>query len=300
MAARTLLDRLIEAGQDHRKSPQHAVALPSLRPYLPGRRHLRRVLSGLAVLVRMAWTAVRAGLRKAMAPPDPKAKKKPAKAAETATSAKASEENDQQHGFLDALERAGAAVLGVVIGVAGGGAVFSTLWAQIAPYARTAAGVAMAVLLTAAWIVGPKAPKTAGESEPPAAGGEAEPGPAPLPQDAEPLHLDPVAAAVRQLASPQGWKGAHLDDVLALLPGRSRAELLEVLAEARIPVEEQLKLTLPGGKQRNRQGIRLTALPAAPDQPAAEAPPGPPPPAPAEVAPEPAPPAAPVTVYGLQ
>jgi hypothetical protein len=296
------LDRLIAAGEDHEKAPHRAVALPSLRPYLPGRRHLRRVLSGLAVLVRMAWTAVRAGLRKAMAPADPKAKKKQAKAAEKAkTSGKASEEkNDQQHGFLDALERAGAAVLGVVIGVAGAGAVFSALWAQVAPYARTAVGVVMAVLLTAAWIVGPKEPKTPGESELPAAGGEAEPDPAPLPRDAEPLSAPRSSAPSVSWPRPRGWKGAHLDDVLALLPGRSRTELLEVLAEAEIPVTEQLKLTLPGGRQRNRQGIRLAHLPAAPDQRAAETPPGPPSPAAAEVAPEPVPPAAPLTVYGVE
>lgn len=291
-----LLDRLVAAGEDHQPSPRPAFGMPSLRAYLPGPRHVRRVLGGLLVLAKMAGTASRAGLRKAIAPPQPK--KKQAKTPEKPKSTKASEKKDDEPpGLVDALERAAAAALIVVIAVAAAAGVVSALWSQIAPYARTAGGIAAVVVLTAAWIVGPKEPQAPGEPEP-AAGGEAEPNPAPLPQDVAPLHLDPVAAAVRQLATPRGWKGAHLDDVLALLPGRSRTELLEVLAEAGIPVEEQLKLTLPGGRKRNRQGIRLTTLPPAPDQPANEAPPEPPLAAAVEAAPEPAPPADPLTVFG--
>lgn len=296
MGARSLLNRLIAAGEDHQKAPQRAVRLPSLRPFLPRRHHLRRTLRGLPVLAAMAWRAGRTGLRMATAPPKPK--QQPKATEEKPQPTKGGEKkDDQKSAAADALERAGAALLVVVIACTAAVGAAGPLWAQVQPYARTAVGVATVALLTAAWIVGPKEP---GEPEPPAAGGEAEPDPAPLPQDAEPLDIDLVAAAVRQLASPQGWKGAHLDDVLALLPGRSRAELLEVLAEAGIPVTEQLKLTLPGGRQRNRQGIRLAHLPPAPEQPGPEAAPGPPPAAAVEVAPEPAPRAAPVTVYGLE
>jgi hypothetical protein len=114
-----------------------------------------------------------------------------------------------------------------------------------------------------------------------------------------PLDADTVARAVRQIAAPQGWRGAHLDDILAHLPGHSREELLGVLAGAGIPITEQLKLTLPGGRQRNRQGVRLTALPAglgeAPLAPAS-APAGPP----AEGAPEPLPDPPRGTVHGAQ
>ncbi|MEE4541008.1 hypothetical protein V2S66_03370 [Streptomyces sp. V4-01] len=292
------MDHLIAAGEDHQKSSRRAFGVPSLRPYLPRRRHLRRVLGGLVVLAGMAWKGGRAGLRKAIAPPEPKTKQ--AKAPEKPKSTKAGEKKeDELPGLVDALERAAAAALIVVMAVAAAAGVVSALWSQIAPYARTACGVATVTLLTAAWIVGPK-PETAGEPELPADGGEALPDPAPLPQDVAPLRVDPVAAAVRQLATPRGWKGAHLDDVLALLPGHSRTELLEVLAEAGIPVENQLKLTLPGGRQRNRQGIRLSTLPPAPDQPAAETPPAPPSPAAVEVAAEPAPLGAHVTVYGIK
>jgi len=293
MGARTVLDKLIEAGEQHPgPAPQRAIGLPSLGPYLPTRRLLRRIIGGLAVLAKVVWKAGGTGLRWVAEPPKPD--KPQSKEGEKPKGHK-EEKKDDKAAALDALESAGAAVLAVVIGLAAAAGVASTLWMQIAPYARTAGGVAVVLLLTTAWIVGPKEPK-AGEPDPSAAGGEAQPEPAPIPQDAEPLTADTVAAAVRQLATPRGWKGAHLDDVLALLPGRSREELLEVLATASIPVAEQLKLTLPGGRQRNRQGVRLAHLPQPPAEPAVEAPPE----APVEAAPEPAPPAACLTVYGAE
>ncbi|MEC3994013.1 hypothetical protein VSR01_10830 [Actinacidiphila sp. DG2A-62] len=284
------LDRLIAAGEDHQKSPQRAFRLPPLRPYLPGRAHVRRVLGGLAVLAKMAGTASRAGLRKAIAPPEPKQAKAPEK------------KDDEPPGLVDALERAGAAALIVVIVLAAGAGLAGALWEQVAPYARSAIGLVVIALLAAAWVVGPEpeVAEPAGESEQPATGGDAQPDPAPLPHAAEPLEGWAVVRTVRQIATANGWRGAHLDDVLARLPGRSREELLAVLAEAGIPVTEQLKLRLPGGRQRNRQGIRLTALPPAPDEPPAGAPPEPPLPAPDDAAPEPAPRPSPVTVYGTE
>jgi hypothetical protein len=64
------------------------------------------------------------------------------------------------------------------------------------------------------------------------------------------------------------WGGAHLSDIGGRLDV-SREQLLDALTAAGIEVSEQLKLRLPDGRQRNRQGVRLTALPAAPEGPAA-------------------------------
>lgn len=295
MGARAVLDKLVEAGEQQvGPAPRRAVALPPLRPYLPSRRHLRRIVGGLVVLVRMVPKAARTGLALATAPP--KTKQDRGKA-ETPPAAQGSARKDgQKPSAADTLDRAGAAVLASVIAAAAVVGVVHTLWSQVRPYASVVGAVTTAAVLTAAWIVGPNAGEQSAED--PAVGGEATPEPASLPQ-APPLDAETIAATVRRIAAPRGWKGAHLDDVLAHLPGRSREELLAALAEAGIPVTEQLKLTLPGGRQRNRQGVRLSALPAAPAGPGQPAVPGPPEP-PAEAAPEPALPAATVTVYGAE
>lgn len=299
MGIRTAVERLVAAGEaDAGPAPRRAVALPSLRPYLPSRRHLRRILRGLVVLVRMAWKAVRAGLRRATEQPKPKGEtvEKPVAKGEKSSEKK----DDAKAAAMDALERAGAAVLTVLVVLAAAAGVAHLVWSGVRPYVRTVAGVAVVGLLTAAWIVGPDKPgekhATPGE---PRAGGEAAVEPAPLPHVEQLLDAHTIAATVRQIAVPRGWQGAHLDDVLAHLPGVARADLLAALAEARIPVAEQLKLTLPGGRQRNRQGVRLDALPGRADE-AAPAPPKGPAQAPAEAAPEPAPPAPYVTVYGAE
>lgn len=281
---------------------RRAFTRPPMRPYLPGRAHLRRILRGAVILARMAWRAGRAALRRATAPPKPEKAKTTDKSAE-----KDAEKTDKKRALADELDRGGAALLIVVVaGITGAGAIRAA-WPILHPYAPVLGSVLVGGLLTAAWVVGPeeqdepgdgageKAPKTPG----PATDGGAAQLTAPSPVPTEPLTADRVATVVRQIATPRGWKGAHLDDVLAHLPGRSREELLQVLADARIPVTEQLKLTLPGGKQRNRQGIRLSVLPAAPNQ----APAGPattPPQQPALAPPEPAPRPVPVTVYGAE
>jgi hypothetical protein len=76
-----------------------------------------------------------------------------------------------------------------------------------------------------------------------------------------PLHVAHVARLVREIAAAGGHQGAHLDDVLAMLPGHTKPELIAVLDGAGIEVADQLKIRLPGGRQRNRQGVRLSALP---------------------------------------
>lgn len=183
----------------------------------------------------------------------------------------------------DRLESLGVAAL---MGLVGGVVVVITgpqLLRLVAPYAVPICWSAAGLWVLAAWMVAPAA-------KPPvkivSGGGEAAP-PSPASQ-VDPLDAWTVARTVWQIATAGGWQGAHLDDVLAHLPGRSRAELLQVLADAEIPVAQQLKLTLPGGRQRNRQGVRLSALPGA----WGEAPPAPapaPPAGPAEAPPEPAP-----------
>lgn len=161
-----------------------------------------------------------------------------------------------------------------------------------APFAVPIGWSAGVVWVVAAWVVAPAAKPRAKIVS---AGGVVAP---PVPaEQAAPLDAWTVARTVHQIATPQEWKGAHLDDILAHLPGRSREELLQVLADAQIPVAEQLKLTLPGGRQRNRQGVRLSTLPPglgeAPPAPA----PGPPQPAPTP--PPETPPRAPrLTVHG--
>lgn len=161
-----------------------------------------------------------------------------------------------------------------------------------APFVVPIGWSAATVWVLAAWAV---APAPAPRKKIVSPGGVAA-APAPAEQ-ATPLDAWTVARAVHQIATPHGWKGAHLDDVLAHLPGRSKGELLDVLADAQIPVENQLKLTLPGGRQRNRQGVRLTALPPG----LGEAPPAPtpgPPQRPAGAVPEAAPRPPTVTVHG--
>jgi hypothetical protein len=83
-----------------------------------------------------------------------------------------------------------------------------------------------------------------------------------VPASLPPLDVHIVARLVREIAAEHGWQGAHLDDLLARLPGRSKTELCATLTQAGIAVAEQLKLRLPGGVQRNRQGVRLDSLPA--------------------------------------
>jgi hypothetical protein len=93
-------------------------------------------------------------------------------------------------------------------------------------------------------------------------GDEDQAGEIPAPPPLPPLDVHTVARLVREIADEGGWQGAHLDDLLTRLPGRSKNELCATLTQAGIAVTEQLKLRLPGGVQRNRQGVRLDSLPA--------------------------------------
>jgi len=91
---------------------------------------------------------------------------------------------------------------------------------------------------------------------------------------AAPLGPELLAATVREIAGAHGWAGAHLSDIETRL-GATREALLAALAEAGIEVAEQLKVMLPGGRQRNRQGVRLRDLPAGLGEAPEPPPPGP-------------------------
>jgi hypothetical protein len=145
----------------------------------------------------------------------------------------------------------------------------------LAVYAVRLEGRAAVAGLAAGWLVGAAilAPRDAWRpSAPPQTTPAKDTQAAPKAADRTPLTAEAAAAAVRRVAAAGGWQGAHLDDVLAHLPGHSRKELLDVLAEARVPIAEQLKIRLPGGRQRNRQGVRVRDLPAG----LGETPPAPP------------------------
>jgi hypothetical protein len=232
-----------------------AFARPKLRPYLPDLRFLRTVGQGLCVLCTGARAAVRRGVRAVLGVPA----KRPASREEMA----------------EAADRAGMGLLVLAVAGASGAGVVATVGRHLVPYLPWVVG---GVVLVVVGVACAAAPGDTPRKKIVKAGGVA-PAPPP-PGQAPPLDVAAVARAVRAVAVPNGWLGAHLDDVLAHLPGHSRGQLLDVLAEAGIPVAEQLKLTLPGGRQRNRQGVRLSTLPAglgeAPPTPA----PGPPQPAP--------------------
>jgi hypothetical protein len=225
----------------------------------------RSLVAGSGVLCRCGWRQARRGMSAAWV---------------RATAGDAAADR------LESLFVAGftGAVGGVVVVLAG-----RQLAPLAAPFVVPIGWSAATVWVLAAWAVAPApAPRKKIISD----GGVAAP-----PEPAEPLDAWTVARVIHQIAAANGWLGAHLDDVLAHLPGRSKTELLTVLADAQIPVAEQLKLTLPGGRQRNRQGVRLSTLPPG----LGEAPPAPAPglPQPAPTHPPESPPRAPqVTVHG--
>lgn len=76
-----------------------------------------------------------------------------------------------------------------------------------------------------------------------------------------PLEAELVARMVRETAADHGWLGVHLDTLLTRLPGRSKKELTDCLAAAAIQVHPGFKLSFPNGPSRNRQGVRVDALP---------------------------------------
>jgi hypothetical protein len=254
--------------------PRRAFARPPLRPYLPDLRFVQTVGEGLCVICRGAWAGARRGARLVLG--------------EAPTKGASRDE------LADKAERVGRGVLVVVIAVGAVSGVAATVHVSVLPYLPWALGVGVLGMIGAACVV---APPSASRGKIVSDGGEAA-SPAPEP-DMEPLTVAAVAHAVRTVAVPRGWLGAHLDDVLAHLPGHSREALLDVLAQAGIPVAEQLKITLPGGRQRNRQGVRLNTLPGglgeAPPAPA----PGPPTPAP-EAPAEPLPRAPHLTIHGAE
>lgn len=262
------------------------------------RRTARRIAArdlpaGFGILIkggaRLLAKAVRTGWA-ATAPKPPPAEKPAEKGADPSkiNKEKAVGEKTTPKGptAIDQLERAAIGALCALVALTTLGGTIAALGSRMAPYLPAAAAAGMPALLIAAWAVAPEKPKkkTPQSSK----------------QDAAvlaPVDAATVAALVRQIAAAGGWQGVHLDDLLAHLPGRSKTELLDALAGAGIPVAEQLKLTLPGGRQRNRQGVRVSALPQGlgEDPPAAAQAPGQ---RPAQLVPQHLPDPTKVTVHG--
>lgn len=253
---------------------RRAFARPNLRPYLPDLRFVRTVGAGLCVICRGVVAAAQRGGRLVLGDP-----------------VKGASTRDE---LADAVERVGMGVFVVLIAVTSLSGVVMATDFNVLPYLPWVVGVGTLALVGAACVV---APSGTPRRKIVSSGGVAPD--APPAEQETPLDAATVARTVRQLAAAGGWQGAHLDDVLAHLPGRSRTELLTVLADARIEVAQQLKLTLPGGRQRNRQGVRIAALPPG----LGEAPP-PPATTPSQPAPTPPPEASPrpphLTVHGAR
>ncbi|MFC1410391.1 hypothetical protein ACEZCY_14110 [Streptacidiphilus sp. N1-12] len=184
---------------------QRVLAMPTLRPYLPGRATGRMLAAGSRVMWCIGWRWLTGS------------------------------------GWRTGLHQAGGVGLGVYVA--------AYLDLHVTPFLAPAA--------VALWVGGAIYYAPAARVAGPAAGAE------PLPEEpeGEPFTVEEVAALVRQIAAEHGWLGVHLDDLLTALPGVSRTDLLDVLAEGGIPVAEQLKIRLPGGRSRNRRGVRLSALP---------------------------------------
>lgn len=139
-----------------------AFTRPRLRPYLPDRRFLRRVLGGLMVLLRVGWRAGRKALRLATAPE----KKQPVKGEKPEGEQPKKQEKRESVG--DAVDRFGGGLL--ICGIAGAVTVggIRTAWPHVAPYGPVLACVGMVGLVGAAWAAGP--PSVRGEVEGPPPG----------------------------------------------------------------------------------------------------------------------------------
>jgi hypothetical protein len=170
-------------------------------------------------------------------------------------------------GWREAGTRAGAVALGGYVGL-------HTALTVAGPWTPYLGPGAAACWCVAAWRAAPAREFTIEEKP------SAEPEP-----DGD-LTRDEVAALIRAVAARHEHRGAHLDDLLAepAFKGWEKAELKAALqADWGLPVES-FKLIF-AGRQRVRDGVRLTALP----EHAPEAPAGAPPGGAPEAAPDPLP-----------
>ncbi|WP_432091038.1 hypothetical protein [Streptomyces sp. NRRL F-5630] len=174
-------------------------------------------------------------------------------------------------GWREAGPRAGGIALGGYVAA-------HTVLAVTGPWTPYLGPGAVACWCIAAWRAAP--PREAAVEEKPSAESE--------PDDALTRHE--VAALIRAVAARHEHRGAHLDDLLAepLFEGWEKAELKAALIEDwGLPVES-FKLIF-AGRQRVRDGVRLTALPEPPVEGPPEAPPGGAPEAAVDPLPEPLP-----------
>lgn len=283
MDLRAHLDKIISDAEAGERSPHRALILPRLRPYLPDRHTVRVLAAGLAVIARAALRPTRQGLRAAFTwtKEEPESKdEKPSSDGTKETKGAKKEPAKKGPSLADLAEQAAGGLLILAIAAAILTGIIAAVGPHIAPYLPAAAVAGTVVLIAAAFIVAPDVPR---KTKKKAAPKQAEPVKSPA---APPLDPNYVAALVRETAARGGWQGAHLADLLTVLPGRSKNDLLAALAAAGIPVTEQLKIRPRKGRQSNRQGVRVDSLPAGLG----------------EVAswpnPDPSPEPTPVTVYG--
>lgn len=161
--------RVVEDAERTGEQPrQRSFAFPRLRPYLPGKRALRRLCAGFLALLLGLLRLLRKGLRVAFAAP---VKEPPAKAEPPAKDEKpgAEKAKDPEKGTptVDAVDQAAVGVLILVLAgtVAVTGA--TALGSRLLPYLPIITGVAIPGLLIAAWVAAhepaPKAPPAASE-----------------------------------------------------------------------------------------------------------------------------------------
>lgn len=233
---------------------RRAFARPALRPYLPNRAHLRRILHGAIILARIAGRAGLGALRRATAPPAPEKQEQASNAKEKQGQPEKPEgKKPKKPSTADTLERAGAGSLIVVIsGIVVGGAVRAA-WPHVALYAPIPCGVLVCGLIAAAWAVGP--PPPAKPHQPATA-----PTPAPAPEDL--LARDRAAMLTLLDAATRGRNGIHLDPLYELTSQHPlfgpvpRARLGALLAGLGVPTVRSLSVDGVEG----RTGVRRSAV----------------------------------------
>lgn len=253
MDPRALLDKIIKDGEAGEATTQRAFAFPRLRPYMPTRRLLWRLVLGMIILARMALRAAHAGLRHAIAPKPAKPQAKPQNEAKTTDGAKTKEDpaKKTKPTLADAAERIVAGALAVLIACVTAIGIIRAAAPHLRPYAPILVSTAAAALIAAAWAVAPAPPRPA------------------APQAARTDAPDLDAAEGRRLAflqwlekTTRGASGIHLGEIhrqLTLLPatkGMPRHHVRPLLDHYGIPVQRTLRV----GRIAGRSGVARQAI----------------------------------------
>lgn len=160
--ARTLIDKIVSEIQPGEKAPGPAFAAPRLRPYLPDRHALGRLLAGFGVILKATSRLLGKGLRLAFTPKAKAATEGGAKEEGADEEAQAKEPKTKvpakKDTAADTLERlAIGGLCTLVTGSVATGAI-ATMGPRLLPYLPVATGIAVTGLLAAAWIAAPEKP----------------------------------------------------------------------------------------------------------------------------------------------